>query len=124
MDAAATDAYEAERFGPIALVVAVADAAEGVRRAADLARRKGAITAALYDTSEAGILDAADAFAEAGVNLSVNLLGGIYVNQSAAYSDFHVTGANPAGNACFADSAFVANRFRVAMWRQPAPTSA
>lgn len=123
VDASDVEAYEAERFGPIALLVAVDDAADGVRRAADLARRKGAITAALYDTSEAGILDAADAFAEAGVNLSVNLLGGIYVNQSAAFSDFHVTGANPAGNACFADSAFVANRFRVVMWRRPAPAS-
>jgi len=54
------------------------------------------------------------------VALSVNLLGGIYVNQSAAFSDYHVTGANPAGNACLTDSAFVANRFRVATVRMPA----
>lgn len=119
VDAADTAAYEAERFGPIAFVIAVDDAAEGVRRAADLARRKGAITAALYDTDDAGVQHAADAFAQAGVNLSVNLLGGIFVNQSAAYSDFHVTGANPAGNASLSDAAFVANRFRVAMWRRP-----
>ena len=57
---------------------------------------------------------AADAFARSGVALSVNLTGGIYVNQSAAFSDYHVSGANPAGNACLTDSAFVANRFRVA----------
>ena len=56
---------------------------------------------------------AADAFAEAGVTLSVNLTGGVFVNQNAAFSDFHVTGANPAGNACLTDAAFVANRFRV-----------
>lgn len=124
VDAADTHAYEAERFGPIAFVIAVDDAAEGVRRAADLARGKGAITAALYDTDAEGVRAAADAFAAAGVNLSVNLLGGIYVNQSAAFSDFHVTGANPAGNACFTDAAFVASRFRVAMWRQPAPACA
>ena len=61
----------------------------------------------------------ADRFAAAGVNLSVNLTGGIYVNQSAAFSDFHVTGANPAGNASLTDAAFVANRFRVVMWRRP-----
>lgn len=119
-DETAAAAFEAERFGPIAFVIAVDDAAEGVRRAASLARSKGAITAALYDTDEAGIHAAVDAFAAAGVNLSVNLLGGIYVNQSAAFSDFHVTGANPAGNACFSDAAFVANRFRVVMWRRPA----
>ncbi|WLR91915.1 phenylacetic acid degradation protein PaaN [Shinella zoogloeoides] len=120
VDASDGEAYGQERFGPITFVVTVDDAAEGVDRAAELAERKGAITAALYATDEAQILAAADRFATAGVNLSVNLTGGIYVNQSAAFSDFHVTGANPAGNASLTDAAFVANRFRVAMWRRPA----
>lgn len=120
VDAADEAAYGEERFGPIAFVVAVDDAADGVSRAAELAERKGAITAAFYETDEARILAAADRFAAAGVNLSVNLTGGIYVNQSAAFSDFHVTGANPAGNASLTDAAFVANRFRVVMWRRPA----
>ncbi len=119
VDAADTNAYGEERFGPIAFVVAVDNVTEGVNRAADLAEHKGAITAALYETDEAQILAAADRFAAAGVNLSVNLTGGIYVNQSAAFSDFHVTGANPAGNASLTDAAFVANRFRVVMWRRP-----
>ena len=119
VDAVHEAAYAEERFGPIAFIVAVDDVAEGVERAAELAERKGAITAALYETDEARILAAADRFATAGVNLSVNLTGGIYVNQSAAFSDFHVTGANPAGNASLTDAAFVANRFRVVMWRRP-----
>ncbi len=119
VEAGKTDAYEAECFGPVSFIVAVEDAAAGIALAADLALRKGAITGALYDTDEARILRAADAFARAGVNLSVNLTGNIYVNQSAAFSDFHVTGANPAGNASLTDAAFVANRFRVAMWRRP-----
>ncbi len=114
-----TTAHEQERFGPIAFVVAVADAAQGITHAAELARRKGAITAALYDTNDTRIAAAADAFAAAGANLSINLTGGIFVNQSAAFSDFHVTGTNPSGNACLTDTAFVANRFRVAMWRRP-----
>jgi phenylacetic acid degradation protein paaN len=119
VDAVDSETYAEERFGPIAFVVAVDDVADGVNRAAELAERKGAITAALYATDEAQILAAADRFATAGVNLSVNLTGGIYVNQSAAFSDFHVTGANPAGNASLTDAAFVANRFRVVMWRRP-----
>lgn len=119
VEAGETDAYESECFGPISFVVAVDDAEAGVVRAADLAQRKGAITAALYDTDEDRIPRVAATFACAGVNLSVNLTGNIYVNQSAAFSDFHVTGANPAGNASLTDAAFVANRFRVAMWRRP-----
>jgi phenylacetic acid degradation protein paaN len=119
VEAGETDAHETECFGPISFIVAVDDAEAGVALAADLAQRKGAITAAFYDTDEDAIRHAAAAFARAGVNLSVNLTGNIYVNQSAAFSDFHVTGANPAGNASLTDAAFVANRFRVAMWRRP-----
>ena len=64
------------------------------------------------------IASASDAFADAGAALSINLTGAIYVNQSAAYSDYHVSGANPAGNASISDSAFVANRFRVVTLRR------
>ncbi|MFG1346232.1 phenylacetic acid degradation protein PaaN [Xanthobacter autotrophicus DSM 431] len=120
VDAAETGAYLEERFGPISFVVAVADAAEGVARATAAAREKGAITAALYSVDEAEIASAVPAYARAGVALSVNLTGGIYVNQSAAFSDYHVSGANPAGNACLTDAAFVAGRFRVVCVRRPA----
>lgn len=108
-----------ECFGPVAFLIPVADADQGIARAAALARRKGAITAALYDRNEARIDRAIEAFGRAGVNLSVNLTGNIFVNQSAAFSDFHVTGANPAGNACLTDTAFVTGRFRRVMWRRP-----
>ncbi|MGQ5720088.1 phenylacetic acid degradation protein PaaN [Pseudochrobactrum asaccharolyticum] len=110
---------EDEWFGPVIFVIPAKDATSAITTASALARRKGAITAALYDTDETRIQQAAIAFARGGVNLSVNLTGNIFVNQSAAFSDFHVTGANPAGNACLTDTAFVASRFRRAMWRRP-----
>lgn len=113
-----------ECFGPIAFLVAVKDAEAGIAAAAELAKSKGAITAALYAREDALIDKAVAAFAEAGVNLSINLTGNIFVNQSAAFSDFHVTGANPAGNACLTDTAFIVNRFRVAMWRRLLPPAA
>lgn len=113
------DIYGQEHFGPISFVIPVADVRAGIDRAAYLARHQGAITAALYELDQEHIQYGINAFTAAGVNLSINLLHGIYVNQSAAFSDFHVTGANPAGNACLTDNAFVANRFRVVMWRRP-----
>ncbi|MFZ5689810.1 MAG: phenylacetic acid degradation protein PaaN [Pseudomonadota bacterium] len=111
-------AWGEERFGPIAFVIRTGSTEESIALASQSARRKGAITASLYSTRDKVIDTAADAFARAGVALSVNLTGGIYVNQSAAFSDYHVSGANPAGNACLTDSAFVANRFRVAPMRR------
>jgi hypothetical protein len=65
------------------------------------------------------VIDEAIAVAEdAGVALSINLTGAVFVNQSAAFSDFHGTGANPAANATLTDSAFVASRFRVVQHRR------
>ena len=47
-----------------------------------------------------------------------NLTGQVFVNQTAAFSDFHGTGANPAANAAYADAAFISNRFRVVTTRR------
>jgi phenylacetic acid degradation protein paaN len=119
MDAQEQEKYSKEWFGPIAMVVATDNTGDSLARAADLAREKGALTTSLYTTDPAVIEKAQDAFVDAGVALSVNLTGGVFVNQSAAFSDFHATGANPAANAALCDLAFVANRFRVVQSRTP-----
>ncbi len=111
-------AWREERFGPISFVIATGSTADSLSLAEASIRDKGAITAALYTTSEAVAEEAERAFARANVALSINLIGNIYVNQSSAFSDYHVTGGNPAGNASLTDSAFVANRFRVAPVRR------
>ncbi len=119
------DAYETERFGPISFVIRAPDTAGAIAAAASGARRRGGITASLYTTDDACADMATEAFVQAGVALSINLTGGLFVNQSAAFSDFHVSGANPAGNACLTDVAFVASRFRIACTRETlAPTAA
>jgi hypothetical protein len=62
-----------------------------------------------------------DAAVDAGVSVAFNLTGGLFVNQSAAFSDFHVTGANAAGNSSLTDPAFVDRRFRVVGVRTEVP---
>jgi phenylacetic acid degradation protein paaN len=113
LDNAESGAGYDECFGPISFLVPTNNTAESIQRATAVARDKGAITASLYTTDDAVIAAAMPAYVQAGVALSINLIGGIYVNQSAAFSDYHVSGANPAGNACLTDSAFIAGRFRV-----------
>ena len=116
---AARTVYTRECFGPVAFLIATAvDGAVAATRFGDTVREHGAMTAAVYSTSE-DVLDAArDAAADAGVALSENLTGPVFVNQTAAFSDFHGTGANPAANAAYTDAAFVANRFRVVTSRR------
>ena len=118
LSAADRDKYLEEWFGPVAFVIATQDTAESLAIAKDTIAKKGALTLAVYSTSEEVIERAVDVAEEAGVALSINLTGGVYVNQSAAFSDFHGTGANPAANAALTDAAYVASRFRVVQHRR------
>lgn len=100
-----------EMFGPIIFVVRTASTDESIRLAKESARANGAITWLAYTDSDQIRDSIIDAAVDAGVSIAFNLTGGLFVNQSAAYSDFHVTGGNPAGNASLTDPAFVARRF-------------
>lgn len=108
-----------EMFGPIVYVVATDDTTQSLALAVESARDHGAITWLVYTTDADVMAAAEDAAVDAGVSIAFNLTGGLFVNQSAAFSDFHVTGANPAGNASLTDPAFVAGRFRVVGVRKP-----
>ncbi|TWD80339.1 phenylacetic acid degradation protein paaN [Kribbella amoyensis] len=118
LDAKDEEVFGRECFGPVSFLIRTADTAESL----DLFRRTvaegGAMTAGVYSTS-ADVLDQArDAALDVGVALSENLTGQVFVNQSAAFSDFHGTGANPASNATYTDGAYVASRFRVIQSRR------
>lgn len=112
------DVYETECFGPVAYLIETAGTEESVELFRDTVRRRGAMTASVYSTSEEVVARMREASLDAGVALSENLLGGVFVNQSAAFSDFHGTGANPAANASYTDGAYVAPRFRVVQSRR------
>ncbi|MFM0211796.1 phenylacetic acid degradation protein PaaN [Paraburkholderia sediminicola] len=106
-----------EWFGPISFVIATDSTSQSLDLAGAIAAEHGALTLSVYSTDEAVLDEAHEASIRGGVALSINLTGGVFVNQSAAFSDFHGTGANPAANAALADAAFVANRFRVVQSR-------
>ncbi len=118
------DLYAEERFGPISFVIACDDAQDALKQATTDVKQVGGLTAFLYSTDEDYIAQAEQAYAHAGAQLTINLTGPMPLNFAAAYSDYHVTGLNPAGNASLTDMAFVASRFRVTQSRRPAPAGA
>ncbi len=129
VDVADTGTYLQECFGPVAFLVVTGSTDESVDLLRDTVREHGAITAAVYSTDEKVLEAAEEAALDAGVALSENLTETVYVNQSAAFSDFHATGANPAANSALTDAAFVASRFRIVQSRrhlaaEPAPRPA
>ncbi|CAM5464006.1 phenylacetic acid degradation protein PaaN [Streptomyces viridochromogenes] len=113
-------AYMSECFGPVSFAVAVDSAADAVELLRRTVRDKGAMTVGAYTTDEEVEQAVQEVCLEEAAQLSLNLTGGVYVNQTAAFSDFHGSGGNPAANAALCDGAFVANRFRVVEVRREA----
>lgn len=112
-DAENEAAYMEERFGPISFMVKVADTPAAIALSERLVSTHGALTVGIYSTDDQIIDAMTQATWNSKVALSINLTGSVMVNQSAGFSDYHGTGANPAANASYTDAAFVANRFRV-----------
>jgi acyl-CoA reductase-like NAD-dependent aldehyde dehydrogenase len=103
--------YENELFGPIVLIVKTKDTQQSIELARDMAAKHGAITCAAYTTNASTALQIEEEMESVFTPVSLNLTGGIFVNQHATFSDFHVTGGNPAGNASFTNPEYVNKRF-------------
>lgn len=111
VDAADTATWKQECFGPALFVIRCKDREEALALAAQSAAELGAITSQCYSTDDSFCVQVADAMNAAFAPVSFNFTGAAFVNQHAAFSDFHVTGGNPSGNATFADANYVNRRF-------------
>lgn len=119
VDTAQRELYLQERFGPVSFVIACDSAADALTQATTDVRAAGGLTAFVYSTDAAFLSAAEDLYARAGAQLTCNLTGPMPLNFAAAYSDYHVTALNGAGNASLTNLAFVAGRFGIAQSRGP-----
>lgn len=111
VDASDEKSWKHECFGPIVFVVKTDSAAQSLTLTADSAAELGAITCSCYSTDNDLMVEVEDAMNAVFTPVSFNFSGAAFVNQHAAFSDFHVTGGNPSGNASFTDSQYVNRRF-------------
>jgi phenylacetic acid degradation protein paaN len=111
--------YSKELFGPIVLLIKTKSTDQSIELAQEMALQQGAISCGAYTTDSVVKEKIADAMALAATPVSFNLTGGIYMNQNAAFSDFHVTGGNPSGNASFTNPDYVTRRFTWVGHREP-----
>ena len=117
LEAKDESSYKEELFGPISFVVKTKDTADSLAIVKDSVKNHGAISFGIWSSSDAVLARAEEVACDSGVAVSFNLTGGVFVNQTAAFSDFHATGANPAANAALSDTAYVSNRYRVVQTR-------
>ena len=108
---ASNNIWREECFGPIVFVVKTKDAESALQLAANMASSKGAITCLCYSTNEGYRQKVEEEMNAVFTPVSFNFTGAAFVNQHAAFSDFHVSGGNPSGNATFTDSLYINRRF-------------
>ncbi len=119
IDSTKKEIFSKELFGPIVLLIRTKDTNESIALAHEMALHHGAISCGAYTTNSLVKEKIADEMALAATPVSFNLTGGIYMNQNAAFSDFHVTGGNPSGNASFTNPEYVNKRFTWVGHREP-----
>lgn len=100
-----------ELFGPCVLVVKTDDTRHSIELAAHAVAENGAITCLAYTTNDEVMARIESAMNKTFTPVSFNFTGAAFVNSHAAFSDFHVTGGNAAGNASFTNSDFISKRF-------------
>jgi phenylacetic acid degradation protein paaN len=103
--------YNNECFGPVLFVIKTDSTVDSLALAKQLASEKGAITCGAYTTDQT-----TQDMIETEMNavftpVSFNFTGAALINSHAAFSDFHVTGGNPAGNASLTSTEFIVKRF-------------
>lgn len=115
---AAGDLHRREWFGPVSFLIPVDDKHAALQEMRRCFADFGALTAGVYSDDEDFLAEAENACAETGAHVALNLRGAALINHSAAFSDPHGSGANPAANACITDAAFVASRYYIAQARR------
>jgi acyl-CoA reductase-like NAD-dependent aldehyde dehydrogenase len=102
--------YNNECFGPVVFIIKTKNLNDSIQKAVALASQKGALTCGAYTTNESSRNSIEDAMNEIYVPVSFNFTGAGFINSHAAFSDFHLTGGNAAGNASFTNADFINRR--------------
>ena len=102
---------EQENFGPFITIIKTKGIDESILLAKQNALNNGAITCLAYCTNQKIKQKIMHEMEDAFTPVTFNLTGYFWVNQHAAFSDFHVSGNNKSGNATFTDANFINKRF-------------
>jgi phenylacetic acid degradation protein paaN len=111
LDRTQNTVFNNECFGPIVFVIKTDSTADSLALAKQLASDKGAITCGAYTTDTATQNLIEDEMNSVFTPVSFNFTGAAFINSHAAFSDMHVTGGNPAGNASLTSAEFIVKRF-------------
>lgn len=110
-DASDSSTYMQECFGPLVFIVKTSGFDETLKIVKESASKHGAITCLAYTTDKAKMEKIEDEMNSVFTPVSFNFTGAAFVNQHAAFSDLHVSGGNPSGNATFTNAEYINKRY-------------
>jgi phenylacetic acid degradation protein paaN len=111
INADASQDYLEECFGPLSFIIKTNSYDESLKLMKSSGELHGAITCLAYTSNENKMKEIEDEMNSVFVPVSFNFVGAAFVNQHAAFSDLHVSGGNPAGNATFTNADFINKRY-------------
>ncbi|WP_406002303.1 phenylacetic acid degradation protein PaaN [Streptomyces sp. NBC_00829] len=112
--------YAREWAGPVSFVIATESTSHSLDVFRRTAGRHGGQYATVHSTDPLVLGAVETAALDAGVHLSENLAGNVFMDQSAVFGDFCDAQVPPGAHADLADPSFITGRFRVVQARRPA----
>ncbi|AVZ71448.1 phenylacetic acid degradation protein PaaN [Streptomyces lunaelactis] len=112
--------YAREWAGPVSFVIATESTSHSLDIFRRTARRHGGQFATVHSTDPLVLGAVEIAALDAGVHLSENLAGSVFMDQSAVYGDFCAAEVSPGAHTALADPSFITGRFRLVQARRPA----
>ncbi len=111
LDSGKQEIFQREVFGPMVFVVKTEHTEKSIELALRGCAISGGITCLVHCTDFVLSKIIEEKFNAAFVPVSFNFTGQVFVNQHAAFSDFHVSGGNGSGNGSLVDPGFITKRF-------------
>ena len=111
VDAKDESIYLKEYFGPMICIVKTESKDQSIALAKHSAEKNGAITCLAFCTDAKRMELIEEEMNSVFTPVSFNFTGAAFVNQHAAWSDLHVSGGNPSGNASFTNADFINKRY-------------
>ncbi len=111
VDAKDESIYLKEYFGPLICIVKTESKDQSIAIAKNSAEKNGAITCLAFCTDAGRMATIEEEMNSVFTPVSFNFTGAAFVNQHAAWSDLHVSGGNPSGNASFTNADFINRRY-------------